>query len=241
MRRVFLMLLLLLACVGPAWAAAPGEFNAANNLYDQGDFYGARAMYESLVQSGNWSSNLFYNLGNAAFRAGDKGAAFLAYERALALEPGHPEAKANLLFLRGETGARVSPIPWYGRALSRTPAHLAAWIAVAAFWGLCFSLAPLLWKRRAGTAPALFCAIVLAWSGAVLAWQISQGERWIVVTERAEARMAPADNARVTATLPMGSHIRLVQERGPWVCVQLANAEKAWVGREAVSPIRLSR
>ena len=46
----------------------------------------AREIYEGLVQTGAWSAGVFYNLGNAAFRQGDKAAAFLAYERAVALE-----------------------------------------------------------------------------------------------------------------------------------------------------------
>ncbi|MCX6966873.1 MAG: tetratricopeptide repeat protein, partial [Verrucomicrobia bacterium] len=87
-----LLALLTLFCAKSV-AAPPPDFDAANRLFDKGDFQGARAKYETLVQAGTWSAHLFYNLGNAAFRLGDRPAAFLAYERALALEPNHPEAK----------------------------------------------------------------------------------------------------------------------------------------------------
>jgi len=232
-------ILALLMLYGNLLAAAPAEFNAANALYDKGDFTGARVSYEVLVKSGQRSPHLFYNLGNAAYRDGDKGAAFLAYEQALALEPELPEAKANLQFLRGETGAKLPALPWYGRALSWPSAWEATWVAAAAFWGLVFSLAPRLWKRRTATAPALFCGLLLIWSGAVVGWQTSQGELWIVTADSAKARTMPADSSSALAPLPMGSHVRLVLERGPWLYMQLPDDTRGWFHREAVAPVRL--
>ena len=241
LREVILPVLSLLLFCGTGYAAAPAEFDAANRLFDQGDFQGARAQYQALVESGRWSANLFYNLGDATFRLGDKGAAFLAYEQALALEPGHPEAKANLRFLRAETGAKLPATPWYGRALAWPAGNEAAWFASATFFGLCFSLAPLVWSRRAATVPALFCGLALMWSGAVVAWQYSQGETWIVVADQANARTMPADNSPAVAVLPMGSHVRLRLERGPWLQVELPDDSAGWISRETVQPVHLEQ
>ena len=241
LRETILPVLALLLWCGNVLAATPAHFDAANTLYDKGDFQGARAGYEELVQSGPWSAHLFYNLGNAAYRLGDKGAAFLAYERALALDPGHPEAKANLHFLRGETEAKLPATPWYGRALAWPAANEAAWIASAAFFGLCFSLAPVVWKRRAAPLPSLFCGMALVWSGAVVGWQASRGETWIVTVDAAKARTMPAENSQAMATLPMGSHVRLLLERGPWLQVQLPDDSAGWINRDAVRPVRLAR
>lgn len=234
-------LLVLFLFYGTAFAATPAEFNAANALFDKGDFKGARAGYEAMVQSGNWSANVFYNLGNAAYREGDKGAAVLAYERALKLEPGLPEAKANLVFLRNETGAKLPAVPWYGRALSWPTANESAWLAASAFWGLCFSFAPLVWKGRVASVPAFFCCLTLAWSGAVLTWQHSQGETWIITADRATARTMPADNSSAAAALPMGSHVRLLQDRGAWIHVQLPDNSRGWINTDAVSPVGMAK
>jgi len=237
---LLLALALLLFC-GKMMAAPTADFDAANRLFDKEDFQGARSGYEALVQSGHWNANLFYNLGNAAFRLHDKGAAFLAYERALVLEPGHPEAKANLNFLRGETGAKLPVTPWYGRALSWPSGNEAAWLASGSFFGLCFCLLPLIWKGKAATLPAVFCALALIWSGAVVGWQASRGETWIVTADEAKARTTPADSSPATATLPMGSHVRLLLERGPWLQVQLPEENAGWISRDSVQPVRLAR
>lgn len=228
---------------GKLLAAPPAQFDAANRLFDKGDFQGARAEYEKLVQSGPWSTHLFYNLGNADFRLGDKGAAFLAYERALALDPGQhaQDLETNLHFLRDATGAKLPLTPWYGRALSWTTANGAAWLASAAIFGICFSLVPLLGKKRASTLPAAFCCLALVWSSLAISWQTSQGEIWIVTADETKARTMPADNASVTATLPMGSQVRLRLERGPWLQVQLPDDSAVWISRDAVQPVRLKQ
>src|SRR5438552_16860049 len=86
----------LILSAGPVvFAQSDAEFAKANQDYAAGHFKEAIDEYESLVRSGQWSANLFYDLGNAYFRAGDFGRAILNYERALALEPRHPETQAN--------------------------------------------------------------------------------------------------------------------------------------------------
>ena len=237
--RFFAYLLLLITCT--ARAAAPADFNAANNLYDKNDFKAARAGYETLVKTGNLSANLFFNLGNADYRLGDKGAAFVAYERALALEPSHPEAKANLNWLRQETGANVPDLPWLGRLLAWPSPNQSAWLAVAAVWVLFFSLAPALFRRRAAWVPVVLSLLLLAWSGAVLGWHQSSGETWITTAPQASARVAPADTSGLAAALPMGSHVRLLLERGPWLYVLLPDQSRGWIARNAVEPVSLAK
>ena len=100
---------LLLALAVTCSAAADSEFDEANRLYEQEKFAEAKQKYEQLVERGEWTANLFHNLGNTDFRLGSPGRAILDYERALALEPAHPEAHRNLALLRERTGARIPP------------------------------------------------------------------------------------------------------------------------------------
>src|SRR5438105_6141781 len=93
-------------------SAAPNDarFEKANSEYAAGNFKEAISDYNTLVQSGEWSANLFYNLGNAYYRAGDYGHAILNYERALRVDWQHPEAQANLRVARDEThGLELTP------------------------------------------------------------------------------------------------------------------------------------
>jgi tetratricopeptide (TPR) repeat protein len=247
--RRALFLLLCLICCASLHAAVPPEFEAANQRYDKGDFQGARTAYEALVKTGNYSANLFYNLGNADYRLGKKGDAFVAYERALALDPAHPETRANLALLRDETGARLPSPPWTERAIlwpETVTLHRAAWVAAVAFWALCFSFVPALSKsqaeggRRPAWLPAIASVLVLAWCAGAIAWERTRGATWIVKEPQASARVSPADGSELAAALPMGSQVQLLQDHGPWLYVVLPdqNGEsRGWISRTAVEPV----
>jgi tetratricopeptide (TPR) repeat protein len=236
---------LLVASPASGAVAAPGEFETANREYSQGDFKAARTHYEALVKTGPWSANLFYNLGDADFRLNEKGEAFLAYERALALDPSHPEAQANLNRLRDETGARLQALSWWEQILEWPEAvagNLIPWVVALAFWCFCFSLAPMLWRKRAGWFSALVslaAILVLAWCGTAIAWRRSRGNTWIVTAKLGSARVEPADSSELAASLPMGSHLQLLWERGAWLYVQLPDRSRGWIARSAVEPVVL--
>ena len=92
----------------PAGAETDATFNKANADYAAGHFPDAIAGYESLVKSRQWNPVLFYDLGNAYFRTGDFGRAILNYERALALDPAQPEARANLQLARDQRAIELA-------------------------------------------------------------------------------------------------------------------------------------
>src|SRR5205085_9995945 len=75
-----------------AFAADDSAFTNANQAYAEGGFEEAANAYETLIGSGNWNANLFYDLGNARDRLGEFVQAFLKSERALALDTSHTYA-----------------------------------------------------------------------------------------------------------------------------------------------------
>ena len=87
------------------FAQPTAQFAKANQEFAAGDFNAAIEDYEALVRSGQDSPNVFYNLGNAYFRQNNFGRAVLNFERALVLDPHHPEAQANLRVARDEARA----------------------------------------------------------------------------------------------------------------------------------------
>src|SRR6059036_1041829 len=149
------------------------EFAKANQEYAQGHFEEAISGYETLVRAGQWSANVFYDLGNAYFRTGNFGRAILNYERALALDRHHPEATANLQIARDEAHAleiQPSSLEHYLQFASINQYSITA---VIAFWIGGFSLVALIFARRrsAATIALLFLAFSV-FAGAIFAiWQ----------------------------------------------------------------------
>src|SRR5213080_2194997 len=131
-----------------ASAFAQTDFDKANQEYAQGHFKEAIAGYETLVRSGPLSANLFYDLGNAYFRNGDFGRAILNYERALALEPHHPETQANLRIARDEARAMELGPSWAERYLRFATLNQYTIAAAVLFWAAGFSITGLILSRQ---------------------------------------------------------------------------------------------
>lgn len=239
---------ILVACLlsilpGRAHAAA-GPFEAANRAYEQGKFSEAKIGYEKLVEAGEWSANLFYNLGNADHRLGAPGRAILDYERALALDPAHPEARANLEVLRKLTGAKRRAPLWQDKFLGWPAGD--AWVAggAAAGWIAIFGLA-LLFTAKRGEKTALWMVttaslVTCAYLVAVLWWQHQDSTTAIVVAQSTEARLQPADSAGLAETLPAGSRVQILRERGEWLYCMLPGQKPGWIARPAIERVRLS-
>src|ERR1700682_3005485 len=150
-RKTFFSLscaILALFAVSSAFAQSDAQFAKANQEYAEGQFKEAIADYEALVHSGDWSTNLFYDLGNAYFRAGAFGDAILNYERALALDPRHPETNANLQVARDEARALELQQSRLERYLRFDTTSQYAVAAAIAFWVGAFSIAVLVYARR---------------------------------------------------------------------------------------------
>src|SRR5438132_13293663 len=143
-----LAFLLCAVSTSSAFAQLDSDFAKANQDYAQGNFNEAISGYRTLVGSGPLSANLFYDLGNAYFRTGDFGRAILNYKRALALEPHHPEAAANLQIARDEARALEMQQSWPERYLQFASVNQYSTAASVAFWAGAFCIVELIFTRR---------------------------------------------------------------------------------------------
>lgn len=68
----------------------------ANDLYQKGNYTAAAKQYEKVLKIEGVAPELYYNLGNAYFKANEIGLSVLNYERALKLSPEFDDARYNL-------------------------------------------------------------------------------------------------------------------------------------------------
>lgn len=223
-------------------ALAADDFESGNQFYEEGKFSEAKHEYERHLASGGGGPNLYYNLGNTEYRLGSIGVAILNYERALALDPRHPEALSNLQFLRERAGAKLPAATPLTKVVATQPLNLWLVVTVAAGWVCVFGVAILL-TRRQGSSGGWWSLIVLsalvAGVGA-LGWWSGWKDRTlaIIIAPETEARLAPAASAPLAEALPPGSRVRVVSERGDWVYCELPGASRGWIPRRAVERIR---
>ena len=81
-----------------------------DSAYIRNDFASAIQIYESLLRKGD-AADVYYNLGNSYYKVNEIAKAILNYERALLLQPGNGDIRANLEIARGKTVDKVEAVP----------------------------------------------------------------------------------------------------------------------------------
>jgi tetratricopeptide (TPR) repeat protein len=244
--RIALGLTIFCGAMATAFPAiADPTFASANQAYQEGRFQDAVDGYESLARAGNVHANLFYDLGNAWYRLGNFGNAILNYERALALDPHHPEADANLRLARDEARAlelRRTPIEGYAAMFTVKQYSIAAAIG---FWLTVFVAVRLFTTpgRRVGRVALVVAGLLLCGTSVASIVTLENGGRGntlaIVTGKEIVARLATADNAKSVLVLPAGSEIKILSERGDWVYALLPNDQRGWIPATSAERVRL--
>ena len=210
-----------------------------------------RLFAEAIAQTGVANAELQTNLGNASLQCDELGGAILAYRRALEVSPDHQRARQNLTYARQMLPDWVPrPEPdtlfdtFFAWQHAISPAARSLWAAIC--FGLTAVLASIairyrrMWARNLAILPALVCLALLGtgwwqhWSGPVNDAVITAPE---VVARAADAAGAPP---RFAQPLPAGTEARLLDQRGDWVRIRLANGRDGWIRRSAITAVRAS-
>jgi tetratricopeptide (TPR) repeat protein len=207
--------------------------------------------FERIVDDGGVrNGRLYYNIGNAWFRMGDLGRAILHYRRALLYTPNDPNLQQNLAYARSKRRDRVEPKAetrvlrtlffWHYDLAARTRLMLFA-VAFGAVWVLA---ARMLFRRgtalRWGCFVAVGLSVLLLGSLTIEAAVSSRTVAGVVLADEAVARKGDAETYQASFKEPLhaGTEFDVVEDRGEWLQVDLADGRRCWLPRQSVGLVR---
>jgi tetratricopeptide (TPR) repeat protein len=211
-------------------------FDNANKLYEQGKFDDAAAAYEKLLQTGQTTEAIYFNCGNALFKAGHIGRAIAAYQQAQRIAPRDPDVRANLQFARNQVQGPTFLPERIWRWLARLTLNEWTWLAAGAVWLWLLLLSVL--QFRPVLRPYAFWGGVLAFllcaffSAAFYFDRLSQ--RAVVVGQEAVVRQAPLDESQTAFTLHDGAELQILDQKDQWLQVQADTKRIGWVRRDSL-------
>ncbi len=249
---ISLVFLILIALSARTVAAEPGSrertFMRALEVFDAAktpeNYRESAHLLESLLGDGYRNGAVFYNLGNAYFRAGEYGRAIAAYRSALPYRPRDPYLDANLRQALSVAPGRLAepPSPWWKHVL-----FWSTWLsfpekAYLALAGL------LLGALSACTAvllrhPRIFgISVVLVLIGAVfsvdaaLAFTDMVSSRHGVVTTETVARKGIGKDYEPSFDQPLkdGAEFTILDETGDWVFGHFEGIGDGWLRRDHI-------
>jgi tetratricopeptide (TPR) repeat protein len=215
----------------------------AEQFYQQNEFSKAIAEYQSLVDSGWVSAELFYNMGNACFKNHDIKSAILYFERAKRLAPNDEAIDFNLNLSRSLTFDKVEAIPelfliTWGKAIRDWMTVRAwSWWSITSFvamlaLGLLFLFVRNIGLRRLAFGLSVFCFLLCITSftfGYLQKANIERTDEAIVFTPSVTIKSSPDDSGNNLFILHEGIKVRIEDRIGEWCEVRIADGNKGWI------------
>jgi hypothetical protein len=243
------MLLILIQCT--ASAADPGTheraFLRALELFDSAtspdDYRASARELESILADGVQSGAVYYNLGNAYYRAGEYGRAILNYRKAKPFRPRDPYLESNLQQALASAPGRLpeQPAPWWTHVLFWDD-----WISFrrkVQITGLCmilaatlFAAAAVLRRPRIHLGVAALCCVSLALGIDAFLSNPGSANR-AVITGETIARKGTGKDYEPAFDQPLrdGAEFTVLSETADWTFGHFEGIGDGWVRNEFVA------
>lgn len=242
MKKFKLVILLLLMLVELS-AVTDSLFQNANNSYQSGDYETALNTYNEIIKSGFESPDLYYNMGNSAFRSNNIGLAILYFEKCLKMDPSHEDAAHNLEFVgryRIDTFEEVPELflrSWTSSFVRLLPERTWSMIAIIGFVLLLGSILLYLFSKRlalkkSGFVIAIFAILIFL---VTLSSAISQHRsvvhpaEGIILAPSVIVKSSPSDSGTELFILHEGTSVRIKEEVSGWHNIRVVDGREGWI------------
>lgn len=222
-----------------------------DSAYRRNDFASAIHIYEALLNEGE-AAEVYYNLGNSYYKVGDIAKSILNYERALLLQPGNTDIRANLEVARAKAIDKVEPVPevffvsWTNALINSMSVDAWATCGVISFILLIVSLYFFVFSKqiiikKVGFIGGCACLLVVIFAN-VFATNQKEGllnrDSAIIMNPSVTVRSTPNEGGTSLFILHEGSKVNIKDNSmKEWKEIRLEDGKVGWVSTSAIEII----
>lgn len=228
-----------------------GDFTRANQLYTAAQYDSAVKLYETILDKGYESAELYYNLGNAYYKAGNIPKAILNYERARLLKPNDEEINFNLQLAQTMVVDKINVLPefflkrWWRSFSYWFSSNVWAIISLICFVIMLIGVAVYLFVATSVIKKISFylSVLLLAVSQVSLSHSLSlKKERTahntaIIMSPTVTVRSAPDENSTELFVIHEGTKVWIIDQVGDWLRIRIADGNNGWLKLSEVEKI----
>lgn len=222
-----------------------------DSAYMKNDYASAIQIYEALLNRGE-EADIYYNLGNSYYKAGDIAKAILNYERALLLQPGNGDIRANLEIARSKTVDKVEPVPeiffvsWTKSLINSMSVDSWAVCGVVCFILLIVSLYLFIFSKQIVLKKAGFISGIVFLAVTILANvfanqqkdELTNRNSAIVINPSVTVRSTPSESGTSLFILHEGHKVGVKDgSMKDWKEIRLEDGKVGWVPASAIEII----
>lgn len=222
-----------------------------DSAYIKNDYALAIQIYEDLLKNGE-SAEVYYNLGNSYYKIDEIAKAVLNYERALLLQPGNSDIRANLEIARAKTVDKVEATPeiffvsWTKALINSMSVDAwATWgiisfiLLIIALYFFIFSK-QIVWKKIGFISGIIFLIITVCSNlfASELKERLVNRDDAIVMNPSVTVRSTPSESGTSLFILHEGRKVNIKDNSmKEWKEIRLEDGKVGWVPASAIEVI----
>lgn len=238
-----MLFILFFSTTSSIFAQKETIFLKANEYYKNGNYDSALLFYNTILDSGYHSAELYYNLGNVYYRKGENAFAILNYEKSLKINPSDEQAMFNLELANSQLTDKITVIPefyvvkWWKQFLTTLNPNQWAFYSVIFFvvtllllLVYLFSRILLIKKLSFWLAVVTFFISSLSFSNAYYRKnEFRDKKEAIVVSGSVTVKSTPDDTGTDLFVIHEGLKVLVTDQLGEWRSIRLADGNKGWL------------
>lgn len=218
-------------------------FENATSAYNKGNYEAAIENYLEILENGEHSANLYFNLGNSYYKLNKIGPSIYYYEKALLLAPNDSEIKNNLAFAQNMTIDAIEPLPQ--TSISKIVAGFKniltydQWAYTAVFcvflfvaFYLAFYFLRFTNQKRISFIISLFFlgfSIISVLMAVVQSRDFKASQPAILFAEESRIKAEPNVRSEEVFILHEGSKVTIEDRLEDWVKIRLVDGKTGWI------------
>lgn len=250
MKNIFCIVFLLLSSI--SFAQISAAFNQGNGFYNEGKFQEAITTYETILDNGKHSSELYFNLANAYYKTNQIAPSIYYYEKALQLAPNDKDIRNNLTFAQNMTIDAIDTIPEVG--FSKLVKNIVStfnfdvWAMLAVTFMILFVILFLSYYFSFGTNSkratflGSFASLFLALLALFFAFQkqglVQNDNPAIVFAQETQVKTEPNLRGENAFDLHEGTKVQVIENYDAnWTKIKLSDGKMGWISAEDIKAL----
>ena len=245
---IFFSLFTVLLCT----AQSNKLFDEATAAYNSGEYEKAIAFYTDILDDGEHSAAVYYNLGNSYYKLNKIAESIYFYEKALLLSPNDEEVKTNLSYAQNMTIDAIDTMPetglskLYKSVTGKLTFDQWAYLAIALI--IIFVLLYILFyyansstlKRWSfiGSILALFICIIAIVFAFIQRSDFKDLQPAIIFAEESSIKSEPNVSSQQVFVIHAGTKVNVLDQLDEWNKIKLADGKTGWIQKNELKLLK---
>ena len=226
-------------------------FSEGIKHYNEGEYGKAISSFMTILENGQHSSSLYFNLGNSFYKINDVANSIFYYEKALLLSPNDKDIVDNLSFSKNMLIDKIEILPTnqlkqfsnYVLGLLNVNKWLYLGLIIlyisALFFLLYFFNSKSSLKKNyfITSIVSLFFAVFFFSAGIIKNLNQKSNLFAIIFDEKIDFRSEPNYRSEVLFNLHEGTKVLIKEELNDWVFVEIQDGNKGWIETQSIKKI----